>query len=57
MTPASANADNDVEELISTLNPAELAEAARRCKAKANAYLRRAALIEAWAKEPKGTLS
>jgi hypothetical protein len=38
----------DVEELIKTLNPAELAEAARRCKAKAQAYLRSAQLIDAW---------
>jgi hypothetical protein len=46
MTPA--NADNDVEELIKTLNPAELAEAVRRLKAKSAAYLRSAELIEAW---------
>jgi hypothetical protein len=34
--------------LIKTLNPAELREAARRCKAKAQAYLLSARLIEAW---------
>jgi hypothetical protein len=37
--------------LIKTLNAAELAEVVRRCKAKANAYLRSARLIEAWSKE------
>jgi hypothetical protein len=37
-------------EIIKTLNPAELAEAARRCKAKGEAYLRSARLIEAWNK-------
>jgi hypothetical protein len=34
--------------LIKTLNPAELREVVRRCKAKADAYLRSARLIEAW---------
>jgi hypothetical protein len=51
MTPEfsfPANSDNEEIEIIRTLNPAELAEAARRCKAKASAYLRMAAAIEAW---------
>jgi hypothetical protein len=34
--------------LINDLNPAELAEAIRRLKAKSAAYLRSAQLIEAW---------
>jgi hypothetical protein len=43
-------------ELISTLNAAELAEVVRRCKAKAHAYLRSAAALEAWSKgEPHGS--
>jgi hypothetical protein len=39
-----------VEELeaIRALTPAELREALRRCRVKADAYLRRAAIIEAW---------
>ena len=46
-----ANSDKEEMEIIKTLNPAELAEAARRCKAKAQAYLRSARLIEAWGSE------
>jgi hypothetical protein len=42
------NADNEEMELIKTLNSAELAEVARRCKLKAQAYLRSARLIEAY---------
>jgi hypothetical protein len=42
--------------IINTLNPAELAEVVRRCKAKADAYLRSARLIEALGKgEVNGT--
>jgi hypothetical protein len=37
--------------LIQTLNPAERTEATRRLKAKAQAYLRRAELLAAWAQE------
>jgi hypothetical protein len=40
--------DEEEMTLIKTLNPAELAEVVRRCKAKAEAYLRSAKLIEAW---------
>jgi hypothetical protein len=40
--------------LIKTLNAAELTEVVRRLKAKANAYLRSAKLIEAWG-EANGT--
>jgi hypothetical protein len=43
-----ANSDNEEMELIKTLNSAELREAARRCRAKSEAYLRSARLIEAW---------
>jgi hypothetical protein len=37
--------------LIKTLNPAEVAEVVRRCKLKAQEYLRRAELLAAWAQE------
>jgi hypothetical protein len=40
--------DEEEMTLIKTPNPAELAEVVRRCKAKAEAYLRSAKLIEAW---------
>jgi hypothetical protein len=46
MKPATLNEEELA--LIKTLNPAELAEAARRLKTKAEAYWRSANLIEAW---------
>lgn len=42
------NSNNEEMEIIRTLNPAELREVVRRCKAKAEAYLRSAAALEAW---------
>jgi hypothetical protein len=50
MRPDAIIALTSAEELalIKTLNSAELAEVARRCKARAEAYLRSARLIEAW---------
>jgi hypothetical protein len=50
------NSGKEEMEIIKNLNPAELREAVRRCRAKASAYLRNAAAIEAWSKgEANGT--
>jgi hypothetical protein len=49
-----ATLDDDFERALVDLNSAELAEAARRCRLKSQAWLRNANLIEAWSKEVNG---